>query len=161
MAGKRGKSGSSQPNIVNRQARHDYHILETIEAGLVLQGSEVKSIRLGQVSLREGYAGIERGEAFLYNVHIAPYEQANRFNHDPLRKRKLLLHKQEINRLIGTMREKGVTLVPLRMYFSRGRAKVELGVAKGKKQYDKRHDIAKRDAERDIQRALRDRERGA
>lgn len=132
----------------NRKARHDYHIEETMEAGIALQGTEVKSLRLGRVNLRDSYARVENGEVFLYGMHISPYEQGNRFNHDPLRVRKLLLHKREIRRLIGKTREEGYTLVPTRLYFKNGKAKVELALAKGKKLYDKREAIAKRDAER-------------
>jgi len=123
----------------NRRARHDYHIEETMEAGIVLQGTEVKSLRLGRVNLRDSFARVEKGEVFLYDMHISPYEQGNRFNHDPLRVRKLLLHKREIKRLIGKTREEGYTLIPTRLYFSRGKAKVELALAKGKKLYDKRN----------------------
>ncbi|HLN62994.1 MAG TPA: SsrA-binding protein SmpB [Symbiobacteriaceae bacterium] len=143
----------------NRKARHDYFIEETYEAGIALQGSEVKSCRLGRVNLRDGYAQIEQGEIFLQNVHISPYEQANRFNHEPLRKRRLLMHKGEILRLFGQVREKGYTIVPLRLYFKQGRVKVELGLAKGKKSYDKRDDIAARDVEREMARAIRNRGR--
>ncbi len=132
----------------NRKARHDYHIEETMEAGIALQGTEVKSLRLGRVNLRDSYARVENGEVFLYGMHISPYEQGNRFNHDPLRVRKLLLHKREIRRLIGKTRDEGYTLVPTRLYFKNGKAKVELALAKGKKLYDKREAIAKRDAER-------------
>ncbi len=139
----------------NRKAWHDYFIDEKYEAGLVLTGTEVKSLRLGHAMLRDGYAAVENGELFLYNVHISPFEQANRFNHEPLRKRKLLMHKQEIMRLMGRVREKGYTLVPLQLYFKQGRAKVEIGLAHGKKQYDKRHDIAEREAKRDMQREFR------
>lgn len=151
--------GGSKPDIQvvaeNRKARHDYHIEETIEAGLVLTGTEVKSLRLGRAQLREGYAVIEGGEAYLLNVNVSPYERGNRYNHEPLRRRKLLLHKIEIMRLLGRVREKGYTLVPLRLYFKRGCAKVELGLARGKRQYDKRADIAERDARRELARALR------
>lgn len=143
----------------NRKARHDYFVEDTIEAGLVLTGTEVKSLRLGRANLRDSHASIEKGEAFLYNVHISPYEQANRFNHEPLRVRKLLLHKDEIRRLTGKVREKGYTLVPLKLYFKKGRAKVELALAKGKKAYDKRHDVAERDARREMERAFRGRDR--
>ncbi|NLM53963.1 MAG: SsrA-binding protein SmpB [Firmicutes bacterium] len=132
----------------NRKARHDYHIEETIEAGIALQGTEVKSLRLGRVNLRDSYAKVENGEVFLHGVHISPYEQGNRFNHDPLRVRKLLLHKREIRRLIGKTREEGYTLVPTKLYFKNGKCKVELALAKGKKLYDKRDAIARRDAER-------------
>lgn len=143
----------------NRKARHDYFIEETYEAGIALQGTEVKSCRLGRVNLRDGYAQIEQGEIFLQNVHISPYEQGNRFNHEPLRKRRLLMHKGEILRLFGQVREKGYTIVPLRLYFKQGRVKVELGLAKGKKSYDKRDDIAARDVEREMARAIRNRGR--
>lgn len=139
----------------NRKAWHDYFIDEKYEAGLALTGTEVKSLRLGHATLRDGYAAVENGELFLYNVHISPFEQGNRFNHEPLRKRKLLMHKQEIMRLMGRVREKGFTLVPLQLYFKRGRAKVEIGLARGKRQYDKRHDIAEREAQRELQREFR------
>lgn len=132
----------------NRKARHDFHIEETFEAGIALQGTEVKSLRLGRVNLRDSFARVEKGEVFLHGLHISPYEQGNRFNHDPLRVRKLLLHKREIRRLIGKTREEGYTLVPLKLYFKNGKCKVELALAKGKKLYDKRDSIAKRDAER-------------
>lgn len=138
----------------NRRARHDYFIEETIEAGIVLQGTEVKSIRLGKVNIKDSFARVENGEVFLYGMHISPYEQGNRFNHDPLRPRKLLLHKREIRRLIGKTREDGYTLVPTKLYFSNGKCKVELGIAKGKKLYDKREAAAKRDATRRAQQAL-------
>ncbi len=139
---------------VNRKARFDYTISETIEAGLVLQGTEVKSLRDGKADLKDAYADVQEGEVFLLHAHIDQYEQANRFNHDPVRPRKLLLHKQEIRRLIGKTQERGLTLIPTRMYFANGKAKVELGLAKGKKHYDKREDVKRRSAERDIQRAL-------
>ena len=139
---------------VNRRARHDYHIEETIEAGIVLRGTEVKSLRLGRVNIRDSFARIENGEVFLYDMHISPSEQGNRHNHDPLRVRKLLLHKRQINRLLGRTREDGFTLIPTRLYFSNGRCKVELAVAKGKKLYDKRDSIAKREAIRRAQRVL-------
>ncbi|NMA61442.1 MAG: SsrA-binding protein SmpB [Firmicutes bacterium] len=146
----------SQVKVVteNRRARHDYFIEETIEAGIVLQGTEVKSIRLGKVNIKDSFARVENGEVFLYGMHISPYEQGNRFNHDPLRPRKLLLHKREIRRLIGKTREDGYTLVPTKLYFSNGKCKVELGIAKGKKLYDKREAAAKRDATRRAQQAL-------
>ncbi|MCL6562163.1 MAG: SsrA-binding protein SmpB [Firmicutes bacterium] len=144
----------------NRKAYHDYFIEEVIEAGLVLSGTEVKSLRLGRVNLRDSFARIDRGEAFLMNCHIAPYEQGNRWNHDPYRTRKLLLHKREIRELLAKSREKGYTLVPVRMYFDQhGRAKVALAVARGKKVYDKRQSIAQRDAMRQIDRALKERRR--
>lgn len=143
----------------NRKAYHDYHILDEVEAGLVLTGTEVKSIRAGRVQLREGYATIEGGEAWLRNTHISPYDRGNRFNHDPMRPRKLLLHRREIGQLAGKVREAGVTLVPLKLYEKRGRIKVALGVARGKRQYDKRAAIAAREARRDIERAIRERTR--
>lgn len=139
----------------NRKARHDYFIEESYEAGIALVGTEVKSCRLGRVNLRDGYAAIQQGDMFLENVHISPYEQGNRFNHEPLRKRQLLMHKGEILRLLGKVKEKGYTLVPLRLYFKKGRVKVEIGLAKGKKSYDKRDDIAARDVEREMARAMR------
>lgn len=143
----------------NRKARHDYHIDESIEAGIVLQGTEVKSVRGRRVNIKDSYAMVENGEVFLVNMHISPYEQANRFNHDPLRKRKLLLNKAEIRRLIGLTREKGLTLIPLKVYLSKGRVKIELGVARGKKQYDKRQDLIAKDARREIERAFRDKQK--
>lgn len=139
---------------VNRRAHFDYTIEETIEAGLVLQGTEVKSLREGRVSLKDAYADVQEGEAFLLHAHINLYEQGNRFNHEPERPRKLLLHKREIYRLFSKTQEKGLTLIPTRMYFARGKAKVELGLAKGKKQYDKREDVKRRSAQRDIERAM-------
>lgn len=142
----------------NKKARHDYFIEEVYEAGIVLTGTEIKSIRQGKVSIKESYAKIERGEMFIYGMNISPYEQGNRFNVDPLRPRKLLLHKQEIRKLIGYTTIKGLTLVPLNMYINEdGRAKMELAVARGKKNYDKRDAIAKRDAQRDIDRRMKDR----
>jgi SsrA-binding protein len=143
----------------NRKARHDYHILETFEAGISLQGTEVKSLRGGKANLNDAFARIEDGEIFLYNMHISPYEQGNRFNHDPKRPRKLLMHKYEINKLFGTVKEKGLTLIPLRVYFSKGKAKVELALAQGKKLYDKRQDLAAKDARKDMDRALKERQR--
>ncbi|MBO8158979.1 SsrA-binding protein SmpB [Thermosyntropha sp.] len=145
--------------IDNRKARHDYHIKETMEAGLVLVGTEVKSLRMGKGNLKDAYATVKNGEVWINNFHISPYEKGNRFNHDPLRPKKLLLHKSEINRLIGLTKEKGYTLIPLKIYFKNGKAKVELAVAVGKKLYDKRADIAARDAKRDIERALKDKGR--
>jgi SsrA-binding protein len=141
----------------NRRAFHDYFIDEKVEAGLVLTGTEIKSIREGRVNLREGYVRIANGEAWLTGVHIAPYEQGNRYNHEPLRDRKLLLHRDEIDSLVGKSRQRGYTIIPLQMYLKGGRAKVELGLARGKKQYDKRAAIAEREAQRDIDRALRSR----
>jgi len=144
----------------NRKARHDYHIVESMEAGIELHGSEVKSLRLGRANLRDSFARVERGELFLYNMHISPYEKGGHFNPDPTRTRKLLMHRREIKRLVGKTTEKGFTLVPLRLYFTGGKAKVELALARGKRTYDKRADIEKREAERAIQRALKDRTLG-
>jgi SsrA-binding protein len=146
--------------VQNRKAWHDFEILDTYEAGLVLHGTEVKALREGRANLKDSYARVEGNEAFLHNIHISEYVQANRFNHDPERKRKLLLHKKEIDRLRTRAEEKGLTLVPLKMYFKRGKAKVEIGIARGKKQYDKRHAIAKRDAQRALDQALKTRTRG-
>ncbi len=143
----------------NRKARHDYFIDETYEAGIALAGTEVKSLRAGKASLRDSYAEVTNGEVFVHNMHISPYEKGNRFNRDPKRPRKLLLHKQEIRRLLGQTTQKGYTLIPLRIYFKRGKAKVEIALARGKKLYDKREDIARRDAQREIARELRGRER--
>ena len=137
----------------NRRAHHDYEILETIEAGLVLAGTEVKSLRVGKASLAEAYAAVENGEAWVRQMHIPPYEQGNRWNLDPVRARKLLLHRLELVKLQRAVAQKGLTLVPLKLYFSRGRAKLLLGVAKGRKTHDKRHAIAERDAKREIDRA--------
>lgn len=140
----------------NKKARHDYFIEDTYETGIVLTGTEIKSIRQGKVNIKESYAKIENGEMILYGMHISPYEHGNRFNVDPLRPRKLLLHKREIQKLIGYTTLKGLTLVPLRMYINeKGRAKLELAVAHGKKDYDKRNTIAKRDADRRMQQAMR------
>lgn len=143
----------------NRKARHDYFIEETYEAGIVLTGTEVKSLRAGKANLKDSYARVEHGEMYLCNMHISPYEQGNRFNVDPVRARKLLLHKGEINRIFGKVKQQGLTLIPLKVYFKRGRAKVELAVAKGKKLYDKREAIAQKDAEREVERAARGRDR--
>jgi SsrA-binding protein len=141
----------------NRKARHDYHILETLEAGIALHGSEVKSLRLGRGSLRDSYARVDRDELFLYNMHISPYDQGSHFKPDPKRTRKLLMHKREIRRLAGKTTERGLTLVPLRLYFARGKAKVELALGRGKRAYDRRDDIQRREADRAVQRALKDR----
>jgi SsrA-binding protein len=143
----------------NRRAFHDYFIDDRIEAGLVLTGTEIKSIREGRVNLREGYARVANGEVWLHNVHIAPYEHGNRYNHEPMRDRKLLMHRDEIDSLVGKVRQRGYTIVPLQIYLKHGRAKVELGLARGKKQYDKRAAIAERDARREIERHLRERDR--
>ena len=138
----------------NRKARHDFEILETIEAGMVLTGTEIKSIRAGRVSFRDSYAAPENGEMFLHSLYINQYDEGNRFNHDPERKRKLLLKKHEIKRLTGKVRERGLTLVPLRIYFRKGYAKVELGLARGKSKVDRREEIRKRDLRREMDREL-------
>jgi len=152
---KPGQSDGEKIITVNRRARHDYFIEESVEAGLVLTGSEVKSLRAGKANLKDSYARIDRGEAWLANAHISEYAPASQFGHDPTRKRKLLLHAKEIDRLTGKVKEKGLTLVPLRMYFKHGRAKVELGLGRGKKQYDKRESIKERESGREMDRALR------
>ena len=139
----------------NPNARHNYTIEDTIEAGIVLTGTEIKSIRAGKVNLNDSYAGIKNGEAFIYSMHISPYEQGNIFNKDPLRVRKLLLHKYEINKLAGKIAEKGYTLVPLQVYFRGSLVKVEIGLAKGKKLYDKRQDIAKKDQKREAEKEFK------
>ena len=144
---------------VNRRARHDYAVEETLEAGIVLTGTEIKSIRAGRANLAEAYARIEHGEAWLIGAHIAPYEQGNRNNHEPTRVRKLLLHRDQISELIGRTQAKGFTLVPLKLYIRGGIAKLELGVARGKKAYDKRRAIAERDARRELERATKERVR--
>ncbi len=141
--------------VNNRKAHHDYHIIESLEAGIALKGTEVKSLRLGKVNIRDSFAVITGGEVFLHGLHISPYEQGNRFNHDPLRIRKILLHRREINRLFGKVQEKGYTLVPLKLYWKNGRCKVELALAKGKRIYDKRESLAKRDVSRQAARALK------
>jgi len=141
----------------NRRARHEYFILETFEAGIALHGSEIKSIRAGQISLAEAFVRIDGKEAWLEDAHIAPYEQASIYNHEPRRPRKLLLHSTEIRKLWDTVRQKGVTIIPLSVYLKNGKAKVEIAIAKGKKLYDKRAEIAKRDSQREIDRQLHDR----
>jgi SsrA-binding protein len=140
---------------VNRRAYHDYFIDEKYEAGVMLTGTEIKSVRNGRANLRDGYVRIDNGEAWLENVHISPYAQGNVMNQEPLRPRKLLLHRKEISSLIGKVKQKGYTLIPLRVYIARNRAKVEVGLARGKRQYDKREAIAARDAKREIERAMR------
>jgi SsrA-binding protein len=139
----------------NRRARHGYHILDTWEAGIVLTGSEVKSLRNGKANITDAYGIVREGEVQLLNLHISPYEQASYFNHEPTRTRKLLLHKREIKKMIGAVERQGLTLVPLELYFKRGKVKVALGLGKGKKLYDKRADEKRRDDERDIERAVR------
>ena len=144
----------------NRKARHDYSIHETFEAGIELVGTEVKALRAGKANLKDAYAQITKSaEAYVYNLHISPYEQGNQFNHEPLRPRRLLLHRAEIRRLIGKVKEKGYTLVPLKLYFSKGRVKLELALATGKKLYDKRQSLAEKDAKREMDRTMKERNR--
>ena len=145
---------------VNRRAGHDYEIIETFDAGIVLTGPEIKSIRARRVNLGDAYAAIERAEAWLYNMHISPYEAGSRYNPDPKRRRKLLLHRREIDKLLGRTVERGLTLVPLRIYLQRGYAKVAIGLARGKREYDKRRAIAEREVRREEERALSERQRG-
>ena len=139
----------------NKKAYHDYFIEEKYECGIALHGTEVKSLRMGKCSIKEAFIRIENGEVFVYGMHISPYEKGNIFNKDPLRVKKLLMHRQEIRKLLGKIKEKGYTLVPLQVYFSRGKAKAEIGLARGKKLYDKREDIAKKDARREAERAVK------
>lgn len=151
--------GAGKVIAQNKKAYHDYFIEDTYEAGIVLQGTEIKAIRAGRVNLKDSYAKVEKGELFLHNMHISPYEQGNRYNHDPLRTRKLLLHKKEIAKLIGITKEQGYSLVPLKIYLKNGYAKVLIGLAKGKKNYDKREDLKQKEAKRDIERAFRERQK--
>jgi SsrA-binding protein len=151
--------GSGGVIAVNRKARHDYHIQESFEAGIVLKGSEIKSVRAGKVNLSDAYARPENGELWLHNSHIASYDAASYNTHEPIRPRKLLLHRKEINILASKVVQKGLTLVPLKLYIKHGIAKVELGVARGKKVYDKREAIARRDADREMERAMKQRRR--
>ena len=139
----------------NKKARHDYFVLETYEAGIELFGTEVKSIRKGRVNLKDSWCSIDGGEIFVNGMHVSPYEQGNIFNRDPMRVKRLLMHKREINRLYGTVKQQGLTLVPLSVYFLKGRAKLEIGLCKGKKVYDKRETMAQRDAKRDMERAMK------
>ncbi|MCH4166941.1 MAG: SsrA-binding protein SmpB [Megasphaera sp.] len=141
----------------NRKARHDYFIHETVEAGIALTGTEVKSLRQGHVNLKDSFCRIDNGEVFLVGMHISPYDQGNRFNHDPLRTRKLLLHKYEILKLLGRIKEKGYTLIPLNLYFKKGRVKVTVALATGKKLYDKRQSLAEKEAKRDMERNMKER----
>jgi len=150
-------AGGTKLIAENRRARHDYHLLERLEAGLTLTGTEVKSLRSGQASLQRAFADVRDGEVWLVGAHIPEYAQGNLANHDPDRDRKLLLHRGEIDSLFGKVREKGLTLVPTKLYFKNGRVKVEIAVARGKEQRDKRRDIAERDARRQIDRAMKDR----
>ncbi len=153
---------SEQMKLVanNKKAYHDYFVEEKYEAGIVLHGTEVKSMRLGKCSIKESFIRIENGEIFAYGMHVSPYEKGNIFNKDPLRVKKLLLHRKEINKLMGKIAEKGYTLVPLQVYFRDGKAKVEIGLAKGKKLYDKRQDIAKKDQRREAEKELKIKMRG-
>ena len=150
-------NGAGKVLAQNRQARHEYTIMETMEAGMVLKGTEIKSIRNGNITLRDGYVSIHQGEALLQNVHISPFEQGNIFNHDPLRSRKLLLHKKQIALLASQVKGQGITLIPLKVYIKNGFAKVLIGVAKGKKQYDKRDALKQKDMKREIDRAMKNR----
>ena len=143
----------------NKKAYHDYFIDEKYEAGVSLHGTEVKSLRMGKCSIKEAFVRIENGEVFVYGMHVSPYEKGNIFNKDPLRVKKLLLHKAEINKLLGKIKEKGFTLVPLKIYFKHGRAKLELALASGKHNYDKREDLKKKADKREMERALKDRQR--
>ena len=147
------------PSLSNRKAHHDYFILESVEAGVALVGCEVKSIRNGKANLQDSFGRLENGEIFLYGMHITPYEQGNRYNPDPTRARKLLLNRSEINKLASRVQEKGLSLVPLKLYFKSGKVKIQLAVAKGKTVRDKRHKLKEKEANRDIDRALRDRQR--
>lgn len=144
---------------VNRKAWHEYHVIETFEAGIALAGTEVKSLRAGKANMQDSFARVENSELVLYNMHISPYEQGNRYNQEPKRPRKLLMHKREIMRLLGKTREKGYSMIPLKVYFKNSWVKVELALAKGKKLYDRREDAAERDAKREIQRALKNQDR--
>lgn len=144
----------------NKKAYHDYFILDTYEAGIALHGTEVKSLRMGKCSVKESFIRVENGEVFIYGMHISPYEKGNIFNKDPLRPRKLLLHKAEINKMLGKTKEKGMAIVPLKVYFKGSRVKVEIGLARGKKLYDKRNDIAKKDQQREAQRDFKIRNLG-
>lgn len=159
MGGYMMPKGEGKQVAQNKKAYHDFFIEETYETGIVLQGTEIKSIRAGKVNLKDSYARIQNGEAWLYSMHVSPYEQGNRYNHDPLRPRKLLLHKREINKLLGETKEVGYALVPLKLYLKNGFCKVLLGLAKGKKNYDKREDLKKKEAKREIERAFRDRQK--
>ncbi len=145
--------------VENRKARHDFFFEETFEAGMVLQGTEVKSLRAGKGNLQDSFARIENSEIFLWNMHISPYDQGNLNNHDPIRTRKLLMHKAEIKRLIGKTKEQGLTLVPVKIYFKRGKVKVLIALARGKKNYDKRQDLATKDAKREIEKAFKEKQR--
>lgn len=154
--GNRMPRGHGKTIAQNKKARHDFSIEETFEAGIVLQGTEIKSIRNGRINLKDSFARVNNGEVFLHNMHISPYEQGNIYNHDPTRARKLLLHRKEINQLIGQTQQKGYSLVPLKVYIKNGVAKVLLGVGRGKKKYDKREDLKRKQQKREIDRAIKD-----
>ncbi|MFD2830214.1 SsrA-binding protein SmpB [Corticicoccus populi] len=149
------KKNHNKPLAQNRKASHDYTIEDTIEAGIVLSGTEIKSIRRGSANLKDSYARVYRGEMYVYNMHIAPYEEGNRFNHDPLRTRKLLLHRKEIDKLTGYIQETGNALIPLKLYIKNGMCKVLLGMAKGKKKYDKRETLKRKQMKREADRAMK------
>ncbi|WP_411333890.1 SsrA-binding protein SmpB [Metabacillus indicus] len=151
--------GTGKVVAQNKKANHDYAIEETYETGIVLQGTEIKAIRAGRVNLKDSFARVQQGEVFLHNMHISPYEQGNRYNHEPLRTRKLLLHKKEISKLIGLTKEEGYALVPLKVYLKNGFAKVLIGLGKGKRKYDKREDLKKKEAKREVERAFRERQK--
>jgi SsrA-binding protein len=153
------KKTGIKPVVDNRRARHEYHIKENYEAGMVLVGTEVKSLRAGKANLRDAYAYVKNGEVWVNNFHISPYDPGHQFNHEPLRPKKLLLHRREIQKLLSVQQEKGYALIPLKIYFKQGRLKLDLAVAVGKKLYDKRDDLAKKDAKRNIERALKERTR--
>ncbi|MGP4061349.1 SsrA-binding protein SmpB [Halobacillus litoralis] len=148
--------GNGKAIAQNKKARHDFTIEETFEAGIVLQGTEIKSIRNGRINLKDSFARINKGEVYLHNMHISPYEQGNIFNHEPTRARKLLLHRKQINQLIGQTQQKGYSLVPLKVYIKNGVAKVLIGLGKGKKKYDKREDLKQKQQKREIDRAIKD-----
>jgi SsrA-binding protein len=156
MADKK-KGGGLETVARNKKAYHDYFVLESFEAGIELFGTEVKSVRQGKVNLKDAWCSIEKGEIYVNGMHISPYEFGNIFNRDPMRKRRLLMHKREINRLYGQLKQQGLTLIPLSAYFNRGRLKIQVGLCKGKKNYDKRESIARKDAEREAARELRSR----
>src|SRR5262247_129552 len=149
------REGGDRPIATNRRARHEYEILETVEAGLVLRGTEVKSLRAGQVNFKDSYASMRNGEGWLLGCHISPYSHGTDANHDPERDRKLLLHRKEITRLVGKVAERGLTVVPLKLYFKDGRAKIEIGLARGKKLHDKRETLRERESRREIDKATR------
>ena len=155
MASQADRSAKERAIATNRRARHEYEILETVEAGLVLRGTEVKSLRAGQVTFKDSYATVRNGEAWLLGCHISPYSHGTDANHDPERDRKLLLHRRELTRLVGKIAERGLTLIPLRLYFKDGRAKVELGLARGRKLHDKRSAIREREVKREMDKAAR------